>query len=517
VGKKLVGLALALLAVFATTAVALAGVGGSRYEYYNTGDDSYFIIYGDTWAAQTFVPTVTHNITAVKLLMAKAGSPGTLTVNITAAPADVPSIGSNLCSGTTNASNFTTDSAGVWYTVNLTGGYQLAADTNYAIVMHNAGTTFNWVYWRADTTSSSYSSGGYYTSTNAGVNWTASSTRDFMFEEWGNGIVNPAITSVNATQIATTSARLNSTLDSQGDSFDNCTVAFGFGTGSRTAANFTGYDTVTNATGTWTTGSHPYLDVTTLAANTKYYFRARATNSYNATVSSTEYNFTTQANVSGASSLTASDVQDTSMLLKWTKGAGSTNTSVQYRIGTYPATYNDASNTIAYNGTASEYRLTGLVAGQTYYFSAWAFNAAGTYNTTAANLAMTTQAFAVPSGAAPTSRVTLPIPTVPPGASGNASIAAFNMEPFTSIIAYFNNAPGGVGMPIANTWQTLYTVVMIFAALWIYTKWRNVFAGFAVLLVFSVFGVGLNLLQWWIVPIEFVVGAGTWAIEHAMQ
>ncbi len=511
-----IGLALSLLAVIVAP-VVLAGVGGSRYEYYNTGDNGQYNIYGADWLAQTFTPTVAHNITSVKLLLYRIGSPESITVNITTVDGSGHPTAVSLCSGTTNGTTLPIGTPYEWREITFSTGASLSAHTKYAIIASlPSGNGSNHFHWRDNDVSAAYSSGNLEISYDSGATWVTATYEDLMFEEWGIGTVNPAISSNNATLVSTTSARLNSTLDSQGDSFDNCTVAFGYGT-THTAANFTGYATVTNATGQWTTGQHPYLDVAGLTANTTYYYRARATNSYSSNVSGYEQTFTTLTNVSAPTNLYAGTVSDTWMILNWTKGAGSSNTSVQYRTDTYPSSYSDASNTMAYNGTGAQWQVTGLVAGQTYYFSAWAFNGAGTYNTTAATLLMTTLAVPVASAGPATGKVTLPIPTVPPVATQAADITAFNMEPFTSILAYFNDAPGGLDMPIENVWQSLFTFGMVLSSIIVYVKSRNFFIAFAVVFVLTFLGAGLHLVQGYLWVIEIVVGAGVWAIDKAVQ
>ncbi len=505
--KRLASLALSLLAVVAVAIPALAGVGGSRYEYLNTGDDNQDSISTTQSVAQTFTPSVTHNITSVKLLLYRSGTPEILTVNITTTSGLLPTT-TVLASGTSNGSTLPTGSPYEWRVVSLGAGTILSADTRYAIACSSAA----YVYWRTDI-NAGYAN-GQAAITIGGV-WYGTSY-DLMFEEWGNGYVNPAITSDNATLIGMTSARLNSTLTSQGDAFDNCTVMFGYDNVTQTAANFASYANTINASGTWTTGQHPYLDVTTLTANRTYYYRAKATNSYNSTVTATERTFTTLTAVGTVSGVTANP-SNTSMQLHWTKASGSTNTSVQYRIDTYPTSYSDASNSMGYNGTAVDCTITGLTAGQTYFFALWGFNSIANYSASSANIVMTTLAYAVPGGGASSPKVTLPIPTVPANAAQSPNITAFNMEPFTSIIAYSNNATGGFGMPVENAWETIALLVIVGISVTTYIKLRNIFLSFAVMFMFTWLAVGLHLTQAWLLVVEGLVAVGVWGIDRFAQ
>jgi len=164
----------------------------TKYEYYNTGDDNNG---GGSWSSyklcQTFTPTTNHKITSVKLLLLRAGNPGTITVgiyNTTDNPA-YPT-GNALCSGTTNGNTLPTGSPYEWREITLGDGYDLVAGTTYAIVTQGSGGNgSNAVYWRCDTSSPTYSGGMYGRSTSSGTWGTAQmdNSKDDLFEEWGEG------------------------------------------------------------------------------------------------------------------------------------------------------------------------------------------------------------------------------------------------------------------------------------------------------------------------------------------
>lgn len=158
------------------------------YEYYNTGDDASSGVYGATWKAQTFTPSIAHKITSVKLKFYRTGSPGTLTVGIRATDGSGHPTGEDLCSGTIDGNSLTTDTAGAWYEITLGAGYNLAASTKYAIVARApSGDINNRARWLYDSTSSTYTGGNIESSTNSGSSWTSSTGYDFMFEDWGEG------------------------------------------------------------------------------------------------------------------------------------------------------------------------------------------------------------------------------------------------------------------------------------------------------------------------------------------
>jgi hypothetical protein len=206
---------------------------------------------------------------------------------------------------------------------------------------------------------------------------------------------------------------------------------------------------------------------------------------------------------------------DTSIVLNWAVAAGSTSTVIRYRTDTYPSSPVDG--TSAYSGSGFQVTVSGLTAGQSYYFSAWGYDGVN-YSATPALLVSTTLATALPSGGTTTPSNPIPVPTVPAGASSNASMAGFNLEPFTSIIAYFDTAPqGGLGMPINNAWQTIYTLVITFIGLWVYRSNKNFFVAYFVVFILTCFGIGMHLEQWYLAPIELSVGVGVWGLERFFQ
>lgn len=78
---------------------------------------------------------------------------------------------------------------------------------------------------------------------------------------------------------------------------------------------------------------------------------------------------TTEATVGNPSDLKIYDDPELALLLSWTKGAGSTDTIVRYKRGSYPTSYNDG--TLAGAPTEGSLLVTGLQAGATYRFRLW--------------------------------------------------------------------------------------------------------------------------------------------------
>ena len=162
------------------------------YEYYNTGDNGQDDIWGTQWDAQTFTPSIAHKITSVKLKLYRQGLPDTITVGITATDINGHPTGSDLCSGTIDGNTLTDVSPGEWYEITLGAGYNLIANTKYAIVVKAlSGDAANCVSWRYNSIDPTYAGGCYEVTYNSGSTWEGDETADFMFEEWGEPLANP--------------------------------------------------------------------------------------------------------------------------------------------------------------------------------------------------------------------------------------------------------------------------------------------------------------------------------------
>lgn len=158
----------------------------TRYEEYTVGDDSGSTIYGNYWSAQTFtVGAAGHTVTSVKLKMYRIGTPGILTVSISATGGDGKPTGGALTSGTTNANLFTTTAPGQLYEIAVTE-YILSPNTKYAIIIRISGGDWaNCVPYRYDESSPTYDGGNWLASPNSGSSWGAYTGVDMMFEVWG--------------------------------------------------------------------------------------------------------------------------------------------------------------------------------------------------------------------------------------------------------------------------------------------------------------------------------------------
>jgi hypothetical protein len=165
----------------------IASTGSSSlYENYVTGGDTTSSVYGDRWRAQTFTPSTNHTITSVQLLVYRIGSPGTVTVSITAVDGAGKPTGSDLAYGTTNGDTLTTNSGGEWRSTTFSMVATLTASSQYALVVKVLnGDASNYLVWLNDGSSPSYSGGQDVFTNTGGPPWSVVPTTDWMFKEYG--------------------------------------------------------------------------------------------------------------------------------------------------------------------------------------------------------------------------------------------------------------------------------------------------------------------------------------------
>jgi len=158
----------------------------TKFEYYDTGADNELPIDDTRWYGQTFTPSTAHTITSVKVSIHKAGSPtGNINCSIKATDADGLPTGDDLATSSVDVSTLGTSSS--WIEFDLGSGAELSANTTYALLLwSNDFADPNEVHWDRDATSPTYTGGNQVASTDDGATWTANTTDDCYFEEWGN-------------------------------------------------------------------------------------------------------------------------------------------------------------------------------------------------------------------------------------------------------------------------------------------------------------------------------------------
>ena len=191
--------------------------GAALVESYTTGDDTEHGL----WAvsdniAQTFTVgntgyNIDFNLSGINLKLFRVGSPGNVGINITPVNSSGhPIISVVYSTGTIDGATLTTTSSGVWYNISMSS-YKLEASTKYAIHLYPLGTIggSDRFHWRADDSSSTYSGGQAFSSSDSGGTWTGHG--DHMFEVWGiSAFPNATITyPVNGTTYNTSITHFN--------------------------------------------------------------------------------------------------------------------------------------------------------------------------------------------------------------------------------------------------------------------------------------------------------------------
>ncbi len=292
----------------------------------------------------------------------------------------------------------------------------------------------------------------------------------------------PAITTVAASNVASTSARLNSALESDGG--DPCTIKFGWGLTSESQVD--DYDNTETLVGTYTTGQNPYLDVEGLLSDYTYYFRVSATNMAGTTEGS-QLSFDTIATFGAPTNLIGYP-GPTSISLSWSKGTGATNTLVRYGTSTFPGTITTGAQ--AYFGPSSTYTIEELTSGATYYISAWG-ESGGNYSASYSTLLMTTSATSTDPDDEPD------VPTQPS--------RWFSAPDYTSmdglLIVYDSvNAIADTGqVPRETVWFLLALGLSFLAGLIAYLALgKKLLIAMMVLTVCLAIGYFARLIPWWI-------------------
>jgi len=266
-------------------------------------------------------------------------------------------------------------------------------------------------------------------------------------------LTTPTITINAASNVAKTSARLNSLLDDAGG--EDCDIRFGYGTVSEAAIDFLDYEIVTDWVNTYSTGSHPYFDATSLVADTEYFFRVQAKNSEGTVTSTDEESFTTEAAIAACTNFKALP-QATSISLSWIKGTGASQTLIRYSFDAYPAGIGDGIQ--LYLSTGSSATHTDLVPGTTIYYTAWGESDGG-YSSSVNLLALTSAGTAT--------GVDVDSPIMPTNWFLDTDYTTMsNFEPlFTTI----NDGADALNMPRSTAW---YLAAIIFSVLASYATYQ---------------------------------------------
>ncbi len=371
--RKLLRIVAPIIIVAMLSAIAIPVLASTQYENYITGDDNYTFCYGtDILVGQTFTPASNHTITSVKLKLYRVGSPGTVYVYLTGTSSGHPNGYDIKRTGTFNGNTITTNTAGEWVTITFTS-YTVASGTKYAFVVKaTSGDGSNYIRWRYDSTSASFSGGNYEYTTDGGVSWTSSTGSDCMFDVYGESLtVAPTVTTQAASSITSTTATGNGNITATGG--ENCTIR-GIcynETGSPTTA-----DSKVEESGSFSTGAFTE-SLTGLSPGHTYYLKAYATNSAGTSYGS-EVSFTTSVAAPAITINEASNItMDTARLNSIVTSDGGEACQVRWGYGTTTqtagnfASYDTVTDWTTADWTSSEhpyYDVSSLADNTTYFF-----------------------------------------------------------------------------------------------------------------------------------------------------
>lgn len=297
-------------------------------------------------------------------------------------------------------------------------------------------------------------------------------------------IAAPIATTLAASNIANSTARLNAYINSSGGEL--CDVRFQYG-------NVTGNYTTATAwvNDTYDTGSYPYAAITGLESNTTYYFRVQAANSqglYNGT----ELSFTTESSVGTPTGLFAT-VSGDSISLAWIRGTGATNTLLRAKAGSYPSSITDG--TQVYLGAGGTATHSGLDSGTTYYYSAWG-ESGGAYSTNTATTLATTGISSEVTGLPAT-------PSAPTNWWTDTNPSVLDGLPLYDDMC---DVIDGYGMQQSAGWMFVFLsiVVLVGAAAFGATSGNVMVAGAATTVTIFTFSI-LKLLPMWMMGIVLLI------------
>jgi hypothetical protein len=154
-----------------------------KFEHYNEYD-TFELVYGINWYAQTFTPHISHELTKVVLLGYREGNPeGNFIVSIRKTDGEGLPTGDDLVVKSMTAMDIPTEAEEI--VIEFDTQIPLDADTKYSIVFRCPdGDVDNWLYF-ARSEVGTYLHGCYVDSGDSGVVWAKEEDYDFWFEEWG--------------------------------------------------------------------------------------------------------------------------------------------------------------------------------------------------------------------------------------------------------------------------------------------------------------------------------------------
>jgi len=162
---------------------------GEFYHDFDSGSN----VYGDLWRGQNFTIGTTSEdgdfaLASIALYLYRVGTPGLITLDLTAVDGDGKPTGAVLSTGTTNGSTLTTDTGGELRTIEMSA-YTLKASTKYAFYIKIVGgdVVTKKVVIMIETGDNIYTGGDFLYTTDAGSSWVIGAGADAYFDIQGGG------------------------------------------------------------------------------------------------------------------------------------------------------------------------------------------------------------------------------------------------------------------------------------------------------------------------------------------
>ena len=337
------------------------------------------------------------------------GNTSTDTITVTYNAGSAPTV------TTGSATNVTATSATITGTVNA-NGLSTTAWFEYGTVKGTYGnkTTTQTVTGSNDTTVSitvtGLTSGTTYYYRIAAQNNSGTSYGSEMSFQYSSPGSAPTVTTESATDVTTTTAMLNGTVNANGIS---TTAWFEYGTLSGTYGNKTTTKSVSGSTDTKVS-----IGISGLTSGTTYYYRIVAQNSAGTSYGKEmSFYYTTETKVPTVATEAATDVTNTSATLNGKCNPNGLSTTAWFEYGTLSGTYAYKTSTQSMSGssyTNVSAAITGLTAGTTYYYRIVAKNSVGTSYGTEMEFYKSPGTDTTPTPVATPTPTTSPAPTLPP-------------------------------------------------------------------------------------------------------
>lgn len=312
----------------------------------------------------------------------------------------------------------------------------------------------------------------------------------------------PDITTLPATYVQATTARLNALIVYDGEQVNDTRFCYGTVTGNCTdgadctlaTCNCTTYNSTTPwIENTYETGDTPYIDISLLITNTTYYFCAQVRNDMSCRCGG-QLTFTTSTGINEPTNFKGiASAEEISLF--WVKGSGATYTLIRGKIGSYPSSTLDGSP--VYLNTQTSIVWGNLTPGTTYYFRAWGLSGT-TYSTSNITLIITTL------GIAPGTS-NMPTPTTPSTFYSTPDSTRMSNIPFYGLINWWAES---FEIPYSTLWFVVAILVSVAAGIFTFWKSQKVFLACIVVAVFMGLSSFMGLSPMWLL-LPFILIAFT--------